>query len=185
VYRLFRTGHKWIGAFAALLLAVIAVTGFLLATKGTFGWIRPPEADGQPVEDFSSVVSVHQVMESAFAHGIPEIKTPKDIDRIDYRPKSNIFKVLSKEGYHELQVDGATGKVLQVAQRNDQLAEDIHDLSFFHDLAKDWGLPLVAIALLSLSITGLVMFFVPIARRAKFKSDQKSGKIPAKTPKEI
>lgn len=176
MYHLLRSWHRWIGAIVAIFLATIAVTGFLLATKGTFGWVRPPEAQGEKVAAASEIVAISAVANAAFSVGISELRSLKDIDRIDYRPKSNIFKVVSKKGYHEVQVDGKTGKVLQVAKRNDQLAEDIHDLSFFHDLLKDWWLPVVAIALLVMSVTGVVIFAVPYVRRAKFrKKSKKSG----------
>lgn len=171
MYHLLRSWHRWIGIVLALSLATIAATGFLLATKGTFGWIRPPEADGAEL-DGRPIVSIEQVAQAAFDLGIPELRAMGDVDRIDYRPKSNIFKVVSKRGYHEVQVDGANGKVLQVARRNDQLAEDIHDLSFFHDLAKDWGLPVVAVGLFAMAASGVFIFFVPIVRRARFRKSQ-------------
>ncbi len=164
-----------------MVLCSIAVTGFLLATKGTFGWIRPPEAKATEKRSdlLDNVVQLDAVLASVLALNLPEIKDAGDIDRIDYRPKSNIFKVVSKEGYKEVQVDGATGKVLQVAIRNDQLAEDIHDLSFFGDLVKDYGLPIVACGLLLMASTGIAIFFVPVIRRAKFR---RSGKMPKKSP---
>ncbi|HRF59910.1 MAG TPA: PepSY-associated TM helix domain-containing protein [Fimbriimonadaceae bacterium] len=172
MFRSTRALHRWIGIFAALFLAVIAVTGFLLATKDSFGWVRPPEADGAAMEALDEVISLHTAAEAAFQVGIPELKSHKDISRIDYRPGSNVFKVLSKEGYHEVQVDGSSGKVLQVAKRTDQLAEDIHDLSFFSDLLKRYGLPLVAIVLLGLAISGVGMFLTPILRRRRFRRDK-------------
>lgn len=175
LYHLLRSWHRWVGIVVALFLASIAVTGFLLATKGTFGWIRPPEAKGSQVEMASDIVAMGVVVNAAFSVGISDLKTLSDIDRIDYRPKSNIFKVVSKRGYHEVQVDGKTGRVLQVAKRNDQLAEDIHDLSFFHDLLKDWWLPVVAIALLAMSVTGVAVFVVPYVRRAKFRKKAIKG----------
>ena len=39
---------------------------------------------------------------------------PEAIDRIDYRPGSNIFKVVTNEGYLEVQVDGAAGQRVPV-----------------------------------------------------------------------
>lgn len=178
MYHLLRSWHRWIGAVVAIFLATIAVTGFLLATKGTFGWVRPPEAKGEKVAAASEIVALGVVAEAAFSVGIADLQTLQDIDRIDYRPKSNIFKVVSKKGYHEVQVDGKTGKVLQVAKRNDQLAEDIHDLSFFHDLLKDWWLPVVAIALLAMSLTGAIIFAVPYVRRARYRKSKKSDGSP-------
>lgn len=169
MFRFTRSLHKIIGLVAALFLAVIAVTGFLLATKDTFGWIRPPASKGGEIVSFSEVVTMEAVGESVFALGIAELKGWTDIERVDYRPSKNMFKVLSERGYHEVQVDGKTGKVLNVARRNDQISEDIHDLSFFADYIHKYWLPIVAVILLMLSISGVVMYLTPITRRWKFK----------------
>lgn len=169
MYHRTRWLHRWIGVTACIFLVIIATTGFLLATKGTFGWIRPPEAKAVVAASAAEIVSVGQVMNAVVAHGVPEIRSLKDVDRIDYRPKSNIFKVVSKTGYKEVQVDGRTGHVRQVAFRNDQLAEDIHDFSFFADAAHAYGLPAVALLLLFLALSGLGMFFVPVWRRYQFR----------------
>ena len=109
------------------------------------------------------------VKEAALAAGLPELKERKDIDRIDYRPKTNVFKVVSKEGYHEVQVDGSSGKVLNIAKRNDQFIEDLHDFSWFHDLAHQYGLPVVATGLFFVAASGIGIFLVPVVRRWKYK----------------
>ncbi len=173
MFRLTRSIHKIIGLVAALFLAVIAVTGFLLATKDSFGWIKPPSGKGGEMATFEEVISMHQVGEAVFALGIAELKVWKDIERVDYRPNKNMFKVLSERGYHEVQVDGKTGKILNVARRNDQLSEDIHDLSFFADWLKTYWLPLVAIILALLSVSGVIMYMTPIVRRWKFNRQNK------------
>lgn len=174
MYHKTRWLHRWFGVIAGLFLAIIAVTGFLLATKGTFGWVRPPESTGTPGGSLEQVVPLDSVAKSAFGVGLANLSEPRHIDRIDYRPKSNIFKVLSKEGYHEVQIDGASGKVLAVNYRTDQLAEDIHDFSFFSDFLHNWWLPVVGVFLAFLSISGICMFFVPPIRRWRFKRRQKS-----------
>ncbi|MGI8924986.1 MAG: PepSY domain-containing protein [Fimbriimonadales bacterium] len=168
MYHFIRTGHRWVGIIAALFLATIAVTGFLLATKDTFGWVKPPTHDGQKIQGLADVVSVDKAASAAFALNIPELKTCDDIDRIDYRPNKNVFKIVSVRGYHEVQVDGKTGKVLNVAHRIDQLAEDIHDLSYFADWMHLYWLPVVAIGLITLSITGVAIFVTPIVRRWRY-----------------
>ncbi|HZH98731.1 MAG TPA: hypothetical protein VEX38_07145, partial [Fimbriimonadaceae bacterium] len=71
---------------------------------------------------------------------------------------------------------GATGRVLSVLNRNDQLIEDIHDLSFFHDLARIYWLPFVAVALALLAATGIWIYIDPVLRRRRFKKKQASGK---------
>lgn len=168
MYRFLRVVHRWVGLFASLFLLTIAVTGFLLATKGTFGWVRPPEREGQPIDSPAEIVSIDQAMRAAFGAGLAQLSDVSDIDRVDYRPKSNAFKVLSKAGYHEVQVCGKTGDVLQVASRVDQLSEDIHDLSFFRPELHAYVLPVVALCLVYLSASGIALFFTPVVRRMKF-----------------
>lgn len=167
MYRRLRALHRWIGLVASLFLMTLAVTGTLLATKKTTGWVRPPEREGQSVAGLHEVVPVHQATQSAFALNIPELKSHRDIDRVDYRPKSNVYKIVSKEGYHEVQVCGKTGQVLQVAHRVDQFVEDIHDLSLFAEWMNGFFLPGVGVGLFFLGASGVVIFFVPVFRRIK------------------
>lgn len=176
MFRSTRSLHKWIGVCAALFLAVIAGTGFLLANKARFGWMRPPAMKGGSIGDLSETVSLHTAAEAAIALGRPEIREWKDIERIDYRPKHNIFKVISQEGYLEVQVDGKSGDVLSQSFRTDQLTEHIHDFSFFADWAHAWVLPTVALLLLGLAISGIIIFSVPYIRRARFRRRQSAPK---------
>lgn len=167
MYHLLRTLHRWIGLIASLFLMTLAVTGTLLALKNTTGWVRPAEADGSSFETFAELVSVDRAVQAAFALGIPELQEKKHIDRIDYRPKSNVYKIVSKEGYHEVQVDGKTGQVVQRAHRIDQFVEDIHDLSLFADWMNGYFLPMVGVGLFLLGLTGVIIFFVPVVRRVR------------------
>lgn len=169
-----RTWHRRLGAIAACFLVLIAVTGFLLANESRFPWMRPPEAKGGSFDALSEVVPLDQAARAAFALGHPELQSHRDIDRIDYRPKHNIFKVVSKDGYREVQVDGKTGEVLSSSFRTDQFAEDIHDLSLLGDIFHDWVLPGVALVLIFLGLTGVYLYFVPVFRRAAFR--RKRGK---------
>lgn len=169
MYRNSRQVHRWVGITAALFLLVVSVTGFMLANKARVAWLRPPEVQAQEVADPAQIVSIDAATRAAFAVGHPDLRTMDDVDRVDYRPKSNIFKVVSKDGYREIQVDGATGKVLSHAPRYDQLTEDIHDLSFFGDWAHGLFLPLVALALLALASSGIALFVTPVYRRWVFR----------------
>jgi uncharacterized iron-regulated membrane protein len=169
MYRGSRVYHRWAGVFAALFLLIIAATGLLLALKARLDWMRPPIVEAQKVEDLSEVLSVASITEAAIAEGNPNLRSVSDIDRIDYRPRHNIFKVLSREGYVEMQVCGATGAVLSTSFRADQFTEDIHDLSFFAEWIHALILPLVAILLFSLAATGIGMFFTPVVRRWRFR----------------
>ncbi|MDX2066769.1 MAG: PepSY-associated TM helix domain-containing protein [Fimbriimonadaceae bacterium] len=170
MFRVLRSAHRWVGLTASVFLLILSVTGFLLAIKSRVAWMRPPMTDAQRVSSSAEIVSMERVMTSVLARGIPEIRSLADVDRIDYRPKDNVFKVLSKTGYQEVQVDGSTGEVLSVAVRNDQITEDIHDLSIVSKVAHEYALPLIAVALGALAISGISISLVPVLRRRKYRS---------------
>jgi uncharacterized iron-regulated membrane protein len=172
VYHLLRTLHRWTGLIGSLFLLIISGSGFLLATKDTLGWVKPKTHSGSAFQHHSEIVPISVAVESAIALGIPELQTIHDIERVDYRPEKNVFKIVTHRGYHEVQVDGKTGEVLNVAKRWDQLTEHIHDLRFFSMILRDWWLPVVAVLLFLLGLTGVVIFFVPIVRRARFRRAQ-------------
>jgi hypothetical protein len=88
------------------------------------------------------------------------VQSWKDITRIDIRPAKGVMKVLAKNNW-EVQLDSATGQVLQVAYRRSDLIESFHDGSWFGDWAKLGVFLPAALILLVLWITGLVLFFQP------------------------
>lgn len=175
MYHRTRSLHRWIGFISSLFLAVISVTGFFLAMKGQFAFMRPPVQEASKVERAEDILPMSKVLEFAFAAGHPELSELKEVDRVDYRPKDNVFKVVSKDGYREVQVDGGNGKIVSDAFRNDQLMEDIHDMSFFADVAHGYLLPAVAVGLCFLSISGIIIFLTPIIRRWKFKRQKRAA----------
>lgn len=148
---------------------VISASGFFLAIKGKVDWMRPKTQTGAPFDHPSQLVPVDRVMNVAFQAGYSELAELAHIDRLEYHAEDNVWKVLSKKGYREVQVDGTTGDVLSTGQRNDQMTEDIHDMSFFAEFWHEWGLPLVGLLLFFLSVSGVIMFFVPVFRRWKYK----------------
>ena len=147
----------------------------MLATKDTFGWVKPPTHEGQEVGGLDQVVTLDQAARSAFALGIEELKKHVDIERIEYRPEKKVFKILTHRGYQEVQVCGRTGEVLNVAKRVDQIAEDIHDLSYFAERLKLYGLPIVAVLLFALGLSGICIYFIPVIRRWKFNRKKLQG----------
>lgn len=169
MYHFLRALHRWAGLIGSLFLVLIAGTGFLLATKDTLGWVKPRTQHGSTFEHHNEIISVGHAVESAIALGIEEIRTIHDIERVDYRPDKNVFKVVSHRGYHEVQVDGSTGEVLSIARRWDQLTEDVHDLRFLATWLHEWWLPVVAVVLFMLGVTGTTIFFVPVVRRARYR----------------
>ena len=169
MYRSLRTLHKWIGLSACLFLAVISFTGFLLAIKKRAEWLQPATHEGGAVNGPSEVIGMDAMFETARREGGEGFQSFEKLDRVDYRPDKNVFKVRSEDGLSEVQVDGKTGEVLSVAPRRDQLMENIHDMNFFSPLMNAWVLPLVALFLFTLSVSGCVIFFVPVVRRWRYR----------------
>lgn len=175
-YHRLRSVHRLAGLGAAVFLLGLSITGFLLARKGSLGWMRPMVRAGTGRVPLARVVSVERAVAVAAAQGHPELNDVADVDRVDYRPKDNVFKVVSRQGGREVQVDGSTAAVLSDAVRNDIFVERLHDLSYFGDLAHGIALPTVAVALGALSVSGIAISAVPILRRRKYERDKAAGR---------
>ena len=157
--------HKWASIVIALPLLICIVTGILLLVKKEFSIIQPPTMRGEskvPALEFSQVLSVAKSIDGA------DIQSWDDIDRLDVRPGKGVIKIRSNNDI-EIQIDGKTGDVLHVAQRNSDFIETIHDGTFFEKNANLWLMLPVAIASVIISITGIIMFFIPYVKRKRKK----------------
>jgi uncharacterized iron-regulated membrane protein len=175
MYKFLRSAHKIAGLVGSLFLVLIAMTGFVLALKAKSESIRPSTRRGTEVSSPAEIVHPSVAYEAAFAVGLPELRSPDDVDRFELHAGRNVYKVLSNDGYHEVQVDAGTGKVLAVGRRNDQMMEDIHDMSFFHPALRETLLPVVGAILFLLGVSGVVMYFVPVVRRARHRRQARAG----------
>jgi len=120
--------------------------------------VQPTEHKGtgkEPKISFEKILEVCQ--------GVPEaeVKTWKDIDRVDVRPSKGMIKVTAKNSW-EIQIDAADGRVLQTAYRRSDTIEAIHDGSWFHPIAKHYLFLPAGVALLLLWTTGMYLFWLPI-----------------------
>ncbi|MCH8978957.1 MAG: hypothetical protein IH945_06910, partial [Armatimonadetes bacterium] len=104
MFRKLRTVHKWIGVCACLFLMTMAATGFLLALKKRVDWIQPAVVAGGSLEGPEQVIGMDKVFEAV--RGEEGFESFQDLDRIDYRPDDNVYKVRSADRLSEIQVDG-------------------------------------------------------------------------------
>ncbi|MEZ5978746.1 MAG: PepSY-associated TM helix domain-containing protein [Planctomycetota bacterium] len=160
--KLNRELHRIGALVTALPVLVVVASGLLLQLKKESDWIQPPTkrgAGGAPA------VSFERILDAARSVPVAEVASWDDVARLDVRPDRGIVKVQAKNS-HEVQVDTATGEVLQVAYRRSDLIESIHDGSWFHEKAKLWVfLPSGAILLL-LWGTGVYLWLLPhLAKR--------------------
>jgi hypothetical protein len=165
-----RKAHYWVSICLALPLLVIVGSGLMLQWKKQVPWIQPTEQKGDAK---TPSVSFEKVLEAC--RGIPqtEVATWSDVERVDVRPKKGMLKVLARNHW-EVQLDAATGDVLQVAYRRSDTLEGIHDGSWFHEAVK-FGLFIpVGLGVLFLLGTGVYLFLVPILarRRGRLRKSQ-------------
>ncbi|MDF1501644.1 PepSY domain-containing protein [Roseisolibacter sp. H3M3-2] len=152
--------HRWGSAAIALPFLLVLCTGLLLQVKKQVTWVQPPEhrGTGAPALTLPDVL--------ARVQAVPEagIRTWDDVDRVDVRPGKKLIKVIGHSRW-EVQLDAATGAVLQTAYRRSDLIEQLHDGSFFADAAKTWVFLPVAVVVLGLWVTGIYLFLLPIRQR--------------------
>jgi len=140
----------------------------MLQLKKRIAWIQPPTLEGVSREPGLTFDQILQV-----ARSVPEAQIDgwDDIDRLDVRPSEGMLKVRGVNRW-EVQIDGETGDVLQVAYRRSDLIESLHDGSFFHDKVKLLIFFPSGLILLGMWISGLYLFFRPcLVRRGRNATD--------------
>ncbi len=162
--RINRSTHKWASIIIAIPFLIILITGVLLLLKKEVEYIQPASTKGsvknQPRISFEQVLII--------AKSIPEagINSWQEIDRLDVRPGKGIIKVRAKSEW-EIQIDATNGEVLKTAYRRSDFIEQLHDFTYWQDNANLWFTLPLSIALLLISITGIILFFLPYYKRYK------------------
>ena len=155
--------HRWGSIAVALPFLVVLCTGVLLQLKKQLTWVQPTE---NKTAHHVPTVTMEQILASARAVPEAKVRSWADIDRLDVRPGKGIVKVVTV-AHWELQLDLATGALLQSAYRRSDLIVSLHDGSWFHDLVKLGVFLPAAILVLGLWITGMYLFILPYRARAK------------------
>jgi hypothetical protein len=164
--KLNRKLHYWGTAIIAIPLLIVLTSGILLQVKKQVTWVQPKTMKG--VRGTPPTLTFDQILQAAKSVPEAEIKTWKDIDRLDVRPGKAVIKIRAENRW-EIQIDHQSAKILQVDYRRSDIIESIHDGSFFHKHAKLWLFLPSAIVLLALWFTGLYMFILPFLNKRKRK----------------
>jgi len=163
--RLWRQVHYWLSLAVFIPAGIMFIAGIFLMLKKDIAWIQPPTTKAEIVNQIPDV-SFEQLLLVTQAYEEVEINNWSDIDRIDIRPNKGIAKIRAKSGY-EIQVDTATGEVLNVAYRRSDVIESIHDGSYFSDAVKRFIFLPTGILLIVMWGTGIYLFLLPRLRRKK------------------
>jgi uncharacterized iron-regulated membrane protein len=172
--RTFRSLHRYTGALLFFFFFWIAVSGLFLGWKKHSGGAILPSTQRGTSHSLTEWMPVDELASRAIAAleaADPEAGTT--IDRMDLRPGKGVVKVRF-EGHHtEVQVDGATGEVLQMATRHSDWLEALHDGSIVERPLGIGGgyfkliyTTIMALALLIFTITGFWLWYGPKRLRA-------------------
>jgi uncharacterized iron-regulated membrane protein len=124
-----RLVHRYAAGTLFVFFIFLSVTGILLGMKKhSSGRILPETMQGTtselslwlPLDSLQKIASI--ALHESAGSGLSD-----DIDRIDVRKEKGIVKFTFLEHYWEVQVDGASGEVLQVRRRWADLIENLHD----------------------------------------------------------
>jgi hypothetical protein len=168
--------HRWGAVSVAIPFLVVICTGLLLQLKKQIPWVQPAEIKGGSAPPALSLPMILDIAATVPHAGISEWG---HIDRIDVRPGKGMLKVVGTNRW-ELQIDVATGQVLQTAYRRSDLIESLHDGSFFHPNVKLFVFLPAGAVVLGLWITGIYLWLLPyMARREnaeRRKTDRRAGR---------
>jgi uncharacterized iron-regulated membrane protein len=170
-----RTSRKWhhkLSVVMAILLLISAITGLLLGWKKQVDWLQPGTQRGEAGElvDWKPISELSEAAVIAFRQNAgPDANA--EVDRMDVRPSKNVVKVRFEYEDYEVQVDGITGKVLNVGNRTADWIERIHDGSIVSDLFKLISMNLLSFGVFIMTITGLWLYFGPKRYRAQRRRD--------------
>ena len=163
--KLIRQIHYWATLFVMVPLLIMTLSGIILMLKKQSSWIQPPTVRGTektPTLFFSTMLDSLKT--------VPDVTVENwgDIKRIDVRPSKGMAKV-QLANQVEVQLDLATGQILQVATRRSDMIEDIHTGSYFGDFVK-YGFFLTASIIFFIQlITGIYLFIRPLYLKQKRK----------------
>jgi hypothetical protein len=175
-----RKFHHWAAFALAGPLLVMIASGILLQLKKQWDWVQPAEQWGTGE---TPVLTLDQILAAVRTVSAMNVTSWADVNRLDVRPNRGMVKVWLNNGW-EVQVDLATGAVLQTAYRRSDFIETIHDGSF---LLGDWtklGLFLPAgVTLLLLWLSGVWMVWVQFTgKRRRRRLMRTSARIPRGSP---
>ena len=170
--RLARRWHRIGAILVAIPFLVVIVSGLLLQMKKQWNWIQPPTLSGEseiPTLSFEQILTAVQAVPEA------DIDSWDDVDRLDVRPSRGILKIRCQNGV-EVQLDGASGAVLQVALRRSDLIESLHDGSWFHPQVKYLIFLPAGIVIFFLWLSGIYLWWLPgsVRRRKRKKKSSKA-----------
>lgn len=170
ILRIFRKVHRATGASLFIFFFIIAITGILLGWKShSTNLIIPQSYKGSSVDlqNWLPIDSLHKKALLILKDSISS-DLSADLDRIDIRKNKGMVKFIFENHTWEIQLDGATGNVLNIGKRHSDFIEDLHDGTildtWFNTSSKPFRViytSIMGLALLLFTITGFWLWYGP------------------------
>jgi hypothetical protein len=149
---------------------IIATTGLLLGwKKHSNGYILPKSQKGisTDLKTWLPIDNLHSIAVKVLHDSVsPTLKL--DLERIDARPQKGMIKFVFIDHFWGIQLDGTTGKLLQIERRRSDIIENIHDGSivdyFFETDDEQFKLvytSIMSISLMVIIISGILLWYFP------------------------
>ena len=162
VLRHTRRIHRWSGLTLFVFFFVIGTTSVLLGWKKQSDYLQPSTARGSSTElaEWLPADQLLRLAQTALADSLgPDYATT--IDRIDYRPTKGSIKFLFEGHYQEVQLDGATGKLLSLGTRRSDWIEHLHDGSLISEPFKVVYSTVMGLATVVFTVSGFWLWYGP------------------------
>mgnify|MGYP003624545380 CR=1 FL=1 len=170
ILRTFRKVHRLTGAFLFIFFFFVSITGILLGWKNNSNGLILPKTEigiSTELDKWLTINSLHKKACTILQDSIsPNLSL--EIDRIDIRKNKGIVKFVFENHYWEVQLDGATGKLLNLGKRHSDFIENIHDGSILDKLLNTSTKPfkviytsIMGLALLLFTVTGFWLWYGP------------------------
>lgn len=168
--RVARKMHRTMGICLFVFFFFISVTGLLLGwKKHSQGYLLAKTSVGvsSDLSTWLPMDSLHNIAVKLLRDSVSAILSP-ELDRIDIRPEKGVVKFVFSEHYWGLQLDGTTGKLLQMERRRADFIEKVHDgsivdqyLGLKNGTFKLFYTSIMGLALLLFTITGFWLWYGP------------------------
>lgn len=167
--RLFRKIHRYSAIFLLVFFFIMALSGLLLGWKKHSGELlqaKTYQGSSTNLNEWLPLDSLLTIAGSTL-HDSISTDLSLELDRMDIRKEKGVVKFVYKNHYWGIQLDGATGKVLNISRRNSDFIENLHDGSILDRYLSTNGLikllysTVMGLALTSFTVTGFWLWYGP------------------------
>lgn len=167
--RTIRRIHRFMGIFLFSFFFIVSISGVLLGwKKHSAELISPKNYQGTTgnFEQWLPLEKLHFISDSIIKKEIDQ-NISLTLDKIEVKKDKGMIKFVYEEDYWGIQLDGATGNLLNIGKRNADVIENIHDGSIVDNLLGTNGYfklfysSLMGIALFTFSASGFWLWYGP------------------------